>query len=246
MFPTTRWSVFVAGREDREGARAALEYLCAAYRRPVLAYIRRRGVSGAEAEDLTQSFFAALIERRIETRADPLRGRFRALLLTALKRYLANAEAARRAAVRGGGISHATLEELAEPEAAGGEEPESVFLRHWAMALLQRALQTLREEAEASGKLALFEALRPFLVEAPEAEDYAQLAARFSMRPNTLAVSVHRLRQRLRERVRDELAETVASEDELQVELDVLREALGGVIGGKRGARGGEGSSAEL
>lgn len=147
MFPTTRWSVLVAGREDPEQARCALEYLCQAYRRPVLAYVRRRVASRADAEDLTQSFFAALIERRIDSRADPLRGRFRALLLTALKNFLASAETRRCAAVRGGGIEHADLDAATDTEAAHGENPEDVFLSHWALAVLERAMQRMRDEA---------------------------------------------------------------------------------------------------
>ncbi len=229
MFPTTRWSVLVAGREDPLQARSALEYLCEAYRRPVLAYVRQRVASRAEAEDLTQSFFATLIERRIESRADPLRGRFRALLLTSLKHFLTNAEASRCAAIRGGGAAHLSLDASTEVESARGDDPEDVFLRHWALAVLQRATQRMRGEAEAAGKLALFDALRGYLIEPPEAEDYARLAQHFDMRSNTLAVAVHRLRQRLRDAVRDELAETVCNEAELESELDLMRQAWGGV-----------------
>ncbi len=229
MFPTTRWSVLVAGRENPQQARSALEYLCAAYRRPVLAYVRRRVASRAEAEDLTQSFFASLIERRIESRADPLRGRFRALLLTSLKHFLANAETSRCASIRGGGVTHAGLDASIEVAAAQGENPEQVFLRHWALEVLERAMGRMRAEAEAAGKLRLFDALRAFLIDAPESEDYARLAQQFGMRSNTLAVAVHRLRHRLRDAVRDELAETVCNEAELESELDLMRQTWGGV-----------------
>jgi len=230
-FPTTRWSVLVAGRDDPGAARSALEYLCGAYRRPVLAFVRRTTPSRAEAEDLTQSFFTSLIERRIDARADPLRGRFRSLLLASLRNFLSNAESARRAEIRGGGASHASLEEGLQVD-ADGEDPEDAFMRHWALTVLQRALSTLHSEAELAGKLELFEALRGFLVEAPEREDYERLAERFGMRSNTLAVAVHRLRHRLRDRVRAELAETVANEDELEDELRLLRIALGGSLRG--------------
>jgi RNA polymerase sigma-70 factor (ECF subfamily) len=151
------------------------------------------------------------------------------LLLTSLKNFLTNAEVSRCAAVRGGGVAHAVLDESTRSEAPQAEDPEDVFLRHWALAVLQRAMQRMRSEAEAAGKLALFDALSGFLIDAPESDDYARLAEQFDMRRNTLAVAVHRLRQRLRDAVRDELAETVCNEADLESELDLMRQAWGGV-----------------
>jgi RNA polymerase sigma factor (sigma-70 family) len=217
--------MLIAARDDPAAARAALEHLCQAYRPVVLAVVRRRVGSHAQAEDLTQSFFAALIERRFETRADPLRGRFRSLLLTALTRFLSNAEAARRAQFRGADLTD-SLDEAGLVATDADPDPEGVFLRHWALTVVDRALNALREEARAAGKLPLFDALREYLVEAPDGDDYARLAARFGMRNNTLAVAVHRLRQRLRACVRAELAETVAWD--VEAELEILRGALGG------------------
>lgn len=235
MFETTRWSLFLAGRDSPEASRAAIEHLCTAYWSPVLAYLRRIGHSRDDAEDLTQAFFADLIERRMDARADPRRGRFRSLLLTALKHYLSNAEAARRAERRGGGLRHASLDEV-ENTLEGDLRPEQAFDRQWAMTVLQRAMRALEEDAQRAGKGELFEALREYLVEPPSAEDYARLAAAHGMRANTLAVAVHRLRQKLRQQVRNELAETVCSSADLDAELEALRTALGGVASaGKRG-----------
>ncbi len=239
MFPTTRWSVFLAGRDDPDAARSALAHLCQVYRRPVLAYVRRWARSSSEAEDLTQAFFTALIERRIDTQADPLRGRFRALLLTALKRFLINAAAARSSTIRAqiaDGLE--VIEELHVSEDAG---PERVFMRQWALTVVDRALAALREEAAGNGKLRLFDALRGFLIEAPDPEDYARLAAEFGMRSNTLAVATHRLRHRLRAQVRAELAETVDSEEAVEAEMQILREALGGALQDMAARRSGRG-----
>lgn len=228
-FPTTRWSMFAAARDNPAAARAALEHLCQAYRPVVLAVVRRRVGSHALAEDLTQAFFIAMIERRIETQADPLRGRFRTLLLTALTRYLQNAEASRKVARRGGDQLHTDIDEHATAVVDGEPDPEGVFLRHWALTVIERALASLRAETAAAGKSTLFDALRDYLVEAPDNDDYARLAAQFGMRPNTLAVAVHRLRQRLRACVRAELAQTVGCDDDVEAELQVLRGALGGL-----------------
>lgn len=242
-FPTTRWSVFLAGQQDPLASRDALEHLCTVYRAPVLAYVRRRAGPRADAEDLTQSFFTALIERRIQDQADPQRGRFRSLLLTALDRYLQNASAFQLAERRGGGALHENLES-AGTDLPGEGDPEQAFLRQWALTVLSRAMSALQCEARAAGKAELFDALRDYLIESPDDDAYARLAARFGMRANTLAVAVHRLRQRLRACVRMELQDTVSSDEELEVEMDTLRQVLGGARRGDAGPARGALSSA--
>jgi len=232
-FPTTRWSVFLAGQQNPAASLDALKHLCTVYRAPVLAYVRRRAGPQVDAEDLTQSFFAALIERRIQDQADPQRGRFRSLLLTALDRYLQNAIAAQQTERRGGGVVHENLEDSGADVHAPGD-PEQAFMRQWALTVLSRAMNALALEASAAGKSELFAALRNYLIESPDDDAYARLAASFGMRANTLAVAVHRLRQRLRACVRAELQDTVSSDEELQVELDTLRQVLGGVRTGNR------------
>jgi RNA polymerase sigma-70 factor (ECF subfamily) len=237
-FPTTRWSLILAGRDDPAASRSALEHLCRAYRTPVLAYIRRRSSRPAEAEDLTQAFFTALIERRIEDVADPAKGRFRALLLTALVRWLANAEEQRCALRRGGGQVHADIDEQTALADAGDPDPEGAFLRDWALTVLKRAMAALRREALAAGKAELFDALRDSLIESPDAEDYVRIGEHFGMRRNTVAVAVHRLRQRLRACVRAELADTVARSEDVDAEMEALRVALGGVLRESKGRPG--------
>ena len=138
QFATTRWSLILDARGAPEDARPALEEICRAYRGPVLSYVRRAGHAGADAEDLTQEFFARLLERRWDERADPARGRFRSFLLTALKRFLIDQHAARTAQKRGGALSHDDdgLETIAGPEALS---PEAAFERAWAATVIERA-----------------------------------------------------------------------------------------------------------
>lgn len=230
LFPTTRWSLVLQARSDTGDARDALEQLCRAYRPPVLAMVRRHSRSREQAEDLTQSFFAKLLEHGSHAAADPERGRFRTFLMTAIQRFLSNASAHAHAAKRDGGSTFSfdpTISnvELKMPDA---ESPERVFERAWARTVLDRAMQRLQAEAAGAGKESLFAGLKEFLTDVPAPADYAATAANLGMRPNTVAVAVHRLRSRLREFVRVELAETVASEADVDEELRVLRAVLGG------------------
>jgi RNA polymerase sigma-70 factor (ECF subfamily) len=231
LFGTTHWSVLVDTRSDGARAHAALETLCRAYRRPVLVYLRRNGHSPDDAEDLVQAFFAHLIEHRAFASADRERGRFRNFLLGALKHFLSHEAAAASALKRGGGWRHASLDdEDADLERflASDDSPERSFDRAWALTVLDRALRRLTDEATQSGKQELFAALREYVVESAERSDYVQAAEHLGMRPNTVAVVVHRLRARLRELVEAELRETVADPAALAEEMGALRGALGG------------------
>jgi RNA polymerase sigma-70 factor (ECF subfamily) len=233
-FDTTHWSIVARARGDSRDARAALEVLCRAYRPPVLAYIRGRGYASDAAEDLAQTFFERFVEDAYHTVADPARGRFRAFLLTALKRFLINSDAEAKAIKRGGGVRMAAL---ADEQASGtnlmaetSASPEGAFERGWALAILESALDKLRSESDQTGKRELFDILREFLTERPDEEDYDRAAAALKMRRNTLAVAVHRLRHRLRELVREEIAQTTIGHAELEAELLELKATLAKVM----------------
>lgn len=225
-FATTRWNLILDARNPGM-ARDALEEICLAYRAPVLAYICRHGYSRADAEDLTQEFFARFLEGRWDEDADPARGRFRTFLLVAIRRFLISADLAARTVKRGGGVPHAATEgELERLKAPERESPEHVFQRTWAMTVLDRSCARLQDEAARAGKLDLFRRLSPYLSERPAADDYQRMGDEVGLRPNTIAVAVHRLRARLRELVREELAKTCGSPEEVEAELHELRDML--------------------
>lgn len=230
-FDTTHWSIVLRARSGPEDARAALETLCRTYRPPVLAYIRGRGYPPEQAEDLAQSFFTRFLEHAYHADADPARGRFRAFLLTALKRFLINSDMENHALKRGGAVHFDPLSsDSGEAPVSGTATPEAEFERSWAVAVLDSAMNRLREEAERAGKITLFEQLQEFLTERPDEADYARAAAALNLRRNTLAVAVHRMRHRLRELVREELAQTTVDREDLESELRGLRAALGAAM----------------
>lgn len=229
-FETTRWSLVLGAAGEPQQARAALDTLCRTYRRPVFAYIRRH-VSGSDAaEDLTQAFFLEFVEHAWHARADPARGRFRAYLLTAVRRFLVDQHVATRRLKRGAGVVFESIDADGAGDVAGSDDPEAAFDRDWALAVLDAALARLRDEAEAAGKLALFEHLREFLTERPADADYERTAAALGLRRNTLAVAVHRLRHRLRELVRAEIGETAHGREAMSQEMRELRAAFGSAL----------------
>ena len=232
-FNTTQWSVVLGAQGTGDDARAALESLCRTYRPPVLAYISSRGYRSDVAEDLTQSFFERFLERADYAEADPSRGRFRAYLLATIKHFLINTAAETHRVKRGGRIQFESIDrrdadgDILPPD---GSNPEQVFEQAWALAVLDAALRRLRKEAQLAGKGALFDQLREFLAEQPDEADYARVAAALNLRRNTVAVSVHRLRQRLRVLVREEVAQTATDRSALDIELRELRSALGAAM----------------
>lgn len=221
-FQTTHWSLIETARDDPDHAGPALEQLCRAYRPPVLAFVRRHGYGPTEAEDLTQEFFTRFLERGWYASADPARGRFRALLLTALRGFLSDQRAQAQAAKRGGDTTADTTDPAALAD--GGESPEQAFTRAWMGAVLGHAVARLRSEWVRGGKGEQFEQLAPLLVEGDPGASLRALAAANGVRSNTLAVRLHRMRRRLRQLVRLELVGTVGSREALEEELAELRE----------------------
>ena len=222
-FRTTRWSLVAAARGDPGDARAALEELCRAYRPPVLAYLRRCGY--ADAEDLAQAFFLGVLEQGWYPHADPRRGRFRGLLLTALRRFVADQQARAHALKRQAPlVDPRAMDTVAD----GAPGPEEAFTRAWLDNVVARALARLRDEWIASGRQAQYAQLSPLLLEHADGRELRLLAERTGVRGNTLAVQAHRMRQRLRQLVRLELLATVGGPGELEAELADLRRVLDG------------------
>ncbi len=193
--------------------------------------MRRRGHSVEDAQDLTQEFFARVLERHWLARADQAKGRFRTFLLTAMERFLANEWDKVRALKRGGGQSHIPLQ-LDTAETRYGVEPvdtrtpEQVFEYRWALALLDEVVGQLEAEFRARDQADLFATLKPCLVGERASQPYTELAARLGVAEGTVKVSVHRLRQRYRELLRAEIANTVASPGEVDAEMHHLFHVL--------------------
>jgi len=233
MFPTTHWSVVLAAGDSAEGSSAAsaLESLCRSYWQPVYAFSRRMGAGAEDARDLTQAFFAELLSGRSLKRADPARGRFRSYLLGALKHFLADEHDRALARKRGGGIEFVPIDAvLAESryglEAAVQDAPDAAYDRAWALAVLDRALARLREEFTLSGRAALFDGLKAFLIGDRGDVTFAQAADRLRITEGAAKMTVTRMRQRFRALVRQELAQTVVTSAELEQELKAFAAAL--------------------
>ncbi|MFO1505726.1 MAG: sigma-70 family RNA polymerase sigma factor [Lysobacterales bacterium] len=226
QFETTRWSIVLQARGGPVEARGALETLCRTYRAPVLAYIRRRTGNADDADDLAQTFFTSFVADSLHANADPARGRFRAYLLTAVKRFLIDQHLRATRLKRGGGVQFEPVDEGDAASLGHDDGPDKAFEHDWAIAVLDGAMTRLNDEAEAAGKRDLFLHLREFLIERPDDADYSRIATELGLRRNTVAVAVHRLRHRLRELVREEIGETTSSREELDAELHDLRGAI--------------------
>ncbi len=224
IFATTHWSVVLSARDqDSSRSVAALEALCGIYWHPLYVYVRRRGYSPADAEDLTQAFFAWLLERNWLARADQQRGRFRSFLLTSISNFLANEWDKAKAQKRGGGRIVSLQREEAESRCAweprDNTTPEQSFEWRWALTLLDQVMNRLSAEFVRDGRAELFETLKPCLLGERTAQPYATLASKLAMTEGSVKVAVHRLRQRYRQLLRDEIAGTVAQPEEIEEEM---------------------------
>jgi RNA polymerase sigma factor (sigma-70 family) len=229
-FATTRWSIVAAaGNPSTPRAATALEELCEIYWPALYAFLRGRGYSPDVAQDLTQGFFTRLLETGAIRAADPARGRFRAFLLTALKRYVINEYDRATTANRGGGRIHFSLdfdhaERLYTRLRQDDDTPERVFDRKWAAIALERARERLRHEYHEAGKKDLADALMPYLTEISELPAYRAIATRLDLSEGAVKVAVHRLRQRYGTILRLEIAETVDRPADIEAEIrDLLR-----------------------
>jgi RNA polymerase sigma factor (sigma-70 family) len=232
VFTTTHWSVVLEAQGKSPAAQDALEKLCRTYWRPVFSFIRRQGVGIEEAEDLTQGFFALLLERRDLDAVRREKGRLRSYLLTSVKHFLASQQRRAMALKRGKGQRLVPLEELSaivrtEIEPAGPLSAERVYERRWALTLMEQVLQRLKDEYRSAGNTALFDWLKQLLPDEPGAPSRAEIATRLGMTENAVRQALHRFRHRYQILLREEISHTVAIasdiEDELRHLIAVLR-----------------------
>jgi RNA polymerase sigma factor (sigma-70 family) len=232
-FVTTRWTLVAAAAADSSDPQRqeALGDLCQAYWPPLYAFLRRRGHSPEDAQDLTQGFFARVLERRDFRAADPARGRFRSFLLSALQHYAINEHERASTVKRGGRVQRLSLdfEEVERTyvlEARHDDSPDRVFNRKWAAISLDRALARLRDECHTSGKGALADALLPYLTDTGQLPAYRTVAEQLGLTEGATKVAVHRLRQRFGAILRLEIAETVLAPADVDDEVRELIRAL--------------------
>lgn len=232
IFATTRWTVVLAaGERATPQSERALEEICQSYWFPIYAYIRRRGRSKADAEDLTQEFFRRLLDGHWIERADPRKGRLRAFLVTALKHFLAKEWRRDTAQKRGGGRPHGSIDTgTGEARYATVDTPrlaaEATFDRQWALTLLELAVGRLQQEYADAGKSDQFDGMKEALVITREGLDYPVLAARFRISEGAARVAVHRFRKRFRDLYREEVAQTLPAGIPLDEEMRYLAESL--------------------
>jgi RNA polymerase sigma factor (sigma-70 family) len=233
-FTTTHWSVVLEAQGESPAAQEALEKLCRTYWQPIYGFVRRQGAGSEEAKDLTQGFFALLLERRDLDVVRKEKGRLRSYLLTSLKHFLTNERSRAMAVKRGEGQRFIPLEDLHERETGGFAPTDTltavqIYERGWALALLDQVLTRLGDEYRAAGPAAagLFDQLQKLLTDESDRPSQAEIAAELAMTENAVKQAFHRLRQRYRELLREEIAHTVMLpgdiEDELRHLIAVLR-----------------------
>jgi DNA-directed RNA polymerase specialized sigma24 family protein len=223
--------VIAAGVCSTPNAVVALEELCHTYWYPLYAYVRRRGCSREDAEDLTQAFFARFLEKNYLEGLTSEKGRFRAFLLAALKHFLANEWDRAKRQKRGGGVANLSLDWQSADTRFGVEpadnlSPDKLYDRTWALTLLERVIMQLRDENGAEGKARSFEQLKPFLMSGKGAIPCAQAAAALDMTESAVRVAVHRLRRRYRELLRKEIAQTLSHPEQVDEEMRALLSAF--------------------
>ena len=223
-FTTTHWSVVLEAQGESPAAQEALEKLCRTYWRPIFAFLRRQGIAPAEAEDITQGFFAELLERRSLSAVRKEKGRLRSFLLGGLKYFVANEERRAMAVKRGKGQRPIPLEELRvgeriEMEPADPMTPDQIYERRWALTVLERVLSRLKHEYLAADNAALFDSLKQLLPDEPGSPSHAEIAVRLGMSENAVRQAFYRFRQRYQSLLREEIANTVATPGDIEDEL---------------------------
>lgn len=233
VFATTHWSIVLQAADSSSSeAAGALENLCRAYWYPLYAYVRRRGHSPHEAQDLTQEFFSRLLAGEGLAGVDRSKGKFRSFLLAAMNHLLANEYRRSRTQKRGGGALHFSLDAIAAEERYGVEpvdqlSPDMLFERRWAETLLDRVVATLHEEWDARERTQRFDDLKVFLLDARGTVSLEEVASRLEVNVSTIKSAVQKLRRRYRDLFLEEIAQTVARPEDVEDEVRRLFQALG-------------------
>ena len=223
-FTTTHWSVVLEAQGESPAAQEALEKLCRTYWRPIYSFVRRQGAGTEDAEDLTQGFFALVLERKDLTTVRKEKGRLRSYLLTSVKNFLAD-EARRALAVkRGKGQRLIPLDEIRERERIDVERSDrltadQIYERRWAFTVLEQVMTRLRDEYRSAGNVQFFDQMKKILMDEPGRPSQAQMASEFDMTENAVKQAFYRFRQRYQALLREEISHTVAMPSDIEDEL---------------------------
>src|SRR5512132_3498200 len=224
MFTTTHWSVVLEAQGESPGAHEALENLCRTYWRPIYSFARREGVRPEDAKDITQGFFALILERKDFSSVRREKGRLRSFLLASLKHFMANERRYAAAIKRGGGRTLIPLDGIGADDSGEFDRsdmlsPDLLYDRKWAFTVLDRVFARLREESQGSANTPLLERLNTLLSDEPDRPSQAEIGREFGMTENAVKQAFHRLRQRYRQLLREEVAHTVATPADIEDEL---------------------------
>jgi RNA polymerase sigma factor (sigma-70 family) len=231
-FTTTHWSIVLEAQGESPAAQDALEKLCRTYWRPIYGFVRRHGAGAEDAEDLTQGFFALLLERKDLNTVRKEKGRLRSYLLTSVKNFLADESRHAMAVKRGKGQRLIPLDEIREREGIDLERSDrltadQIYERRWAFTVLEQVMARLREEYRSAGNVRFFDRMKKMLMDESDRPSQAEVASEFDMTENAVKQAFYRFRQRYQALLRDEIAHTVAMpgdiEDELRHLISVVR-----------------------
>jgi DNA-directed RNA polymerase specialized sigma24 family protein len=230
-FTTTHWSVVLEAQGPTPAAQAALEELCRTYWRPIYSFVRREGIGPEEAKDITQGFFALILERKDFHSVRQEKGRLRSFLLASLKHFMANERRDAATIKHGGGRMLIPLDGIASDDSdefhrSDALSADLLYDRRWAFTVLDRVFAHLREESQGSPGAPLLERLNELLSDEPDRPSQAEIAHEFGMTENAVKQAFHRLRQRYRQLLREEVAHTVATPADIEDELRHLIAAL--------------------
>jgi RNA polymerase sigma factor (sigma-70 family) len=223
-FTTTHWSVVLEAQGESPAAQAALEKLCRTYWRPIYSFVRRQGAGTEDAEDLTQGFFALLLERKDLNTVRKEKGRLRSYLLASVKNFLADESRHAMAVKRGKGQRLIPLDEMRERERIDVERSDrltadQIYERRWAFTVLEQVVARLRDEYRTAGNVRFFEELKKILMDEPDRPSQAQIAREFDMTENAVKQAFYRFRQRYQALLQEEIAHTVAIPSDIEDEL---------------------------
>ena len=231
-FTTTHWSIVLEAQGESPAAQEALEKLCRTYWRPIYGYVRRHGAGTEDAEDLTQGFFALLLERKDLNTVRKEKGRLRSYLLASVKHFLADESRHAMALKRGKGQRLVPFDEIREGQRIDAERcdrltADQIYERRWAFTVLEQVMARLREEYRSAGNVRFFDQMKKMLMDEPDRPSQAEVAREFDMTENAVKQAFYRFRQRYQALLREEIAHTVAMsgdvEDELRYLISVVR-----------------------